>query len=69
MPEGMDSAADLPKITEGLLKRGYTAAQIRKILGGNFMRVFRQVEQVSKQMRAQKSQQLRSAARQMSSAH
>jgi membrane dipeptidase len=65
----MDSAADLPKITEGLLKRGYTAAQIRKILGGNFMRVFRQVEQVSKQMRAQKSQQLRSAARQMSSAH
>jgi membrane dipeptidase len=69
MPEGMDSAADLPKITEGLLKRGYTAAQIRKILGGNFMRVFRQVEQVSKQMRTQKSQQRASAARQMSSAH
>src|SRR5690349_5563727 len=69
MPEGMDSAADLPKITEGLLKRGYTATQIRKILGGNFMRVFRQVELVSKQMRTQKSQQRASAARQMSSAH
>jgi len=69
MPEGMDSAADLPKITEGLLKRGYTAPQIRKILGGNFMRVFRQVEQVSKQMRAQNSQQGPSVARRMSSAH
>lgn len=69
MPEGMDSAADLPKITDGLLKRGYTPTQIRKILGGNFMRVFRQVEQVSKQMRAQKSQQRPSLARPMSSAH
>ncbi|HET9743914.1 MAG TPA: dipeptidase [Terriglobales bacterium] len=52
MPEGMDSAADLPKITEGLLKRGYTADQIRKILGLNLMRVFRQVEAVSKQLKA-----------------
>src|SRR5438477_3829965 len=31
MPEGLDSAADLPKITDALLKRGYTADQIRKI--------------------------------------
>jgi membrane dipeptidase len=52
MPEGLDSAADLPKITEGLLQRGYTAPQIRKILGENLMRVFRQVEQVSKQLKA-----------------
>jgi membrane dipeptidase len=66
MPEGLDSAADLPKITEGLMKRGYTAAQIRKILGGNLMRVFRQVEQVSRTMRTQKSQRP-SLARQMSS--
>jgi membrane dipeptidase len=52
MPEGLDSAADLPKITEALLQRGYTAPQIRKILGENLMRVFRQVEQVSKQLKA-----------------
>jgi membrane dipeptidase len=63
----MDSAADLPKITEGLLNRGYTAAQIRKVLGGNLMRVFRQVEQLSKQLRAQQRQQ-RPLARKMSSA-
>jgi membrane dipeptidase len=66
MPEGLDSAADLPKIAEGLMKRGYTAAQIRKILGGNLMRVFRQVEQVSRTMRTQKSQRP-SLTRQMSS--
>jgi len=52
-PEGMDSAADLPKITEGLLERGYNAQDIHKILGGNLMRVFREVEQVSRQMQAE----------------
>ena len=50
LPESMDSAADLPRITQALLDRGYTPAQIRKILGGNLLRVFRQVERVSRQM-------------------
>src|ERR1700691_3660599 len=43
-PQGMDSAADLPKITQALLDRGYSSADIKKILGGNLLRVFRQVE-------------------------
>lgn len=50
-PAGIDSAADLPKITQALLDRGYSAGDIKKILGGNLMRVFRQVEQVSREMR------------------
>jgi membrane dipeptidase len=49
-PQGMDSAADLPKITQALLDRGYNADDIRKILGGNLLRVFRQVESVSHTM-------------------
>jgi len=64
MPEGLDSAADLPKITDALLKRGYKAEQIRKILGGNLMRVFKEVEAVSRQLEAE---QRPSLARQMSS--
>jgi membrane dipeptidase len=52
-PQGMDSAADLPKITQGLLDRGYSADDIKKILGGNTLRVFRQVEAVSREMQAQ----------------
>jgi len=52
-PEGIDSAADLPKITQALLDRGYSAPDIRKILGGNLLRVFRQVERVSHEMQAE----------------
>jgi membrane dipeptidase len=50
-PQGIDSAADLPKITQALLERGYSAEDIAKILGGNLMRVFREVERVSREMR------------------
>jgi membrane dipeptidase len=52
LPAGMNSAADLPKITQALLDRGYKDEDVRKILGGNLLRVFRQVEQVSRQMTA-----------------
>jgi membrane dipeptidase len=51
-PQGMDSAADLPKITQALLDRGYGADDIRKILGGNLLRVFHQVETVSRDMQS-----------------
>jgi len=51
-PAGMDSAADLPRITQGLLDRGYSAEDIHKILGGNVLRVFREVERVSREMGA-----------------
>ncbi len=39
LPEGIDGAQDLPRITEALLRRGYTARDLVKILGGNFLRV------------------------------
>jgi membrane dipeptidase len=52
-PQGMDSAADLPKITQALLDRGYSADDIKKILGGNLLRVFRQVENVSREIQSQ----------------
>jgi membrane dipeptidase len=54
-PAGMDSAADLPKITQALLDRGYSADDIRKILGGNLLRVLREVERVNSEMRATQS--------------
>jgi membrane dipeptidase len=52
LPQGMNSVADLPKITQALLDRGYKPEDIKKILGGNVLRVFRQVEQVSRAMQA-----------------
>jgi membrane dipeptidase len=51
-PQGMDSAADLPRVTQVLLDRGYSAGDIKKILGGNLLRVFGQVETVSREMQA-----------------
>jgi membrane dipeptidase len=48
-PQGIDSAADLPKITQALLDRGYAAEDIKKILGGNLLRVFAAVERVSRE--------------------
>ena len=51
-PQGMDSAADLPKITQALLDRGYSAEDIHKILGGNVLRVFKEVERVSREVQA-----------------
>lgn len=42
-PQGLDTVSDYPRITEGLLARGYTETDIQKILGGNFLRVFEEV--------------------------
>jgi membrane dipeptidase len=49
----MDSAADLPKITQALLDRGYSAEDIHEILGGNVLRVFKEVERVSRELQTQ----------------
>lgn len=42
-PKGLNGVEDFPKITEALLQRGYSKKDVRKILGGNFMRVFKSV--------------------------
>jgi membrane dipeptidase len=47
LPEGMESAADLPKIRSALMRRGYTAAQLTKILGQNLLRVMDAVQRAA----------------------
>jgi len=44
MPLGMEDASSLPRITDALLKRGYSETDITKILGGNLLRVMGHVE-------------------------
>src|SRR5215813_5874028 len=56
LPDGIDSAADLPKITQALLQRGYTREQINKILGGNFLRVMREAEATARQLQAERKE-------------
>ena len=50
LPQGIDSVGDLPKITEELMKRGYSPADVKKILGGNLLRVFADVEKTAQTM-------------------
>jgi membrane dipeptidase len=50
MPFGMEDAAQLPKITEALLQKGYSPTDIQQILGGNTLRVMEQVEATSKRL-------------------
>lgn len=42
-PEGIETPATFQNLTAGLVRRGYRAEDIRKILGGNWMRVYRAV--------------------------
>jgi membrane dipeptidase len=50
MPEGMEDCSKLPRVTEALLRKGYSDADIRKILGGNTLRVMEETERVSREM-------------------
>ncbi len=43
LPRNFRDVRDLPMITEAMVRRGYSDARIRKFLGGNLLRVFRQV--------------------------
>ncbi len=44
LPEGLDDASFLPALTGRLLERGMREDDVQKVLGGNFMRVFEQIE-------------------------
>jgi membrane dipeptidase len=43
-PEGLDDNSKFPNLTRALLEKGYSASDIRKIYGGNLLRVMRAVE-------------------------
>jgi len=44
MPYGMEDVSDIPKITNALLAKGYSPADVRKILGGNTLTLMQDVE-------------------------
>jgi len=50
MPYGMEDATKLPRITEGLLQKGYSEGDVKKILGENTLRVMTEVERVSREL-------------------
>ena len=55
MPQGLEDASKFPRITEGLLQRGYSDADIRKILGENTLRMMDDAEQVAGLIHSEKA--------------
>jgi len=47
MPSGMEDVSMLPRLTDALLKKGYSPADVTKILGGNLLRVMDQTERAA----------------------
>lgn len=47
LPAGMNGAEDLPLVTYGMLRRGYTETDIKKVLGENFLRAMARMELVA----------------------
>jgi len=52
LPEGMEDVSKLPAITYELLKRGFSDADVKKVLGENFLRTMAEVERVAKSLQA-----------------
>jgi len=50
MPYGMEDASMLPKITDALLKKGYSEDDVKKILGENTLRLMADVERISREL-------------------
>ena len=52
--QGLSDVSMYPNLTAELLRRGYSDADVKKILGQNLLRVMRQVEAVSKKLQAER---------------
>lgn len=52
MPKGLRDASQLPHLTAKLMHRGYSTEDIHKILGGNMLRVMREVEARARELQA-----------------
>jgi membrane dipeptidase len=57
-PEGLDDVASYPRLTDELLRRGYSEEDVHKILGGNALRAFRQAEEAARRLRASEPPQV-----------
>jgi membrane dipeptidase len=50
-PTQLEDVSTYPRITQGLLDRGWSEENIRKLLGANLLRAMRAAEKVSRELR------------------
>ncbi len=53
-PVGLDDVSRYPYLTAELLRRGYSDAEVKKVIGGNLLRVMRQVEKVAARLQKER---------------
>jgi membrane dipeptidase len=58
LPEGMEDVSTYPRLTAELLRRGYSERDVRKILGGNVLRVMRDVERTAARLQRERGPSL-----------
>ena len=56
VPQGLEDVSKFPDLTRALLEKGYSAEDIRKIYGGNFLRVMRAAEAETRRLRGTSAQ-------------
>lgn len=55
LPEGMEDVSRYPYLTAELLRRGHSEGDVRKILGGNALRVMRRAEEVAARLQRERA--------------
>ena len=55
LPEGMEDVSRYPYLTAELLRRGHSEGDVRKILGGNVLRVMRRAEEVAARLQRERA--------------
>ena len=53
-PTGVTDVSMFPRLTAELLRRGYSEGDAKKVIGLNFLRVFRQAERVAARLRRER---------------
>jgi membrane dipeptidase len=56
-PKGMEDASKIPALVRELARRGYSAGDLERLLGGNLLRVMRQVEEAAQRIQTRKEVQ------------
>jgi membrane dipeptidase len=51
-PKGLDDVSSYPRLTDELIRRGYSDENLHKILGRNVLRAFREAEAVARKLQA-----------------
>ena len=54
VPAGLEDVSKYPGLTAELVRRGYSDADVKKVMGGNVLRVMREAETAASRIRVER---------------